>query len=251
MNEPVRVLSSQELPEALKAAFAALYDIDCEIADLKAEHISPVTDERTAKWRTLKAASGIARKDLELYYKLYKRDRDAGNMDDEADGEEIKSNLRRVFAALREGETLDWIGAATGDAPEEPRDDDDEPLAAAAPEEDEGQTVEDVGEAELAEAASGAPTVEAAEGPDADWGDAEAEAGDAEFDDAGTIFNMGKTAGEEGAAALDNPYPADGIKRATWERGRKAGIKASGATPSGVVLSMTPGFSGTEAVAAQ
>jgi hypothetical protein len=256
MGENVKLLSPDELPEALKAAFAGLYDLDCEIADLKAEHIEPVTDKRTSAWRRLKASTGINRKDLKLYFDIYKRAREADDMDDETEGEAIKGNLRRLFEALREGETLDWIGAVgeTGEGPEEPDDgDEEEPLAAQADdEEDATEGEDDDAEEGDAIAAAGAPraAAEHAEpGPDADWGKAEADASDAEFDEAGAYYNIGMSAGKEGSTPDNNPYPEGTIKASAWERGRKAGLKAARRAPT--VIPMMAGFSGTSTAAVQ
>ncbi len=225
MDQTVKALSPAELPEALKAAFAKLYGIDCDLAALKTVHIEPKADERTAQWRDLKAATGIARKDLELYYKLYKRDKDAEMLDDEDAGRQIKDDLRRLYDALAEGETLDWLGVAAG-AENEPAagdedEDDDARLAADEGVDDPAEVGPDDGDREPE--AESAPE-EAEAGPDADWGNAEAEASDAAFDNAGMIFNEGEAAGGSGKTPQDNPY-SDGIRSATWERGRKSGIR--------------------------
>lgn len=224
-DTPVKVLSSEELPEALKVAFAKIFDLDTDIAALKSVHIDPIAEERTAQWRDLKAATGIARKDLELYFKLYARDRAAGQMDDEDAGQQIKADLRRLYTALAAGETLDWIGAVVGEA--EPEAGTSEPEDDSAPfvePQFEGDPGADDGDVEPEQEAAAAPEVEAETGPDADWGAQEADASDAVFDNAGVIFNEGEAAGLGGETPNDNPY-TDGIRAATWERGRKAGIR--------------------------
>lgn len=237
MDEPVKVLSSEELPEALKVAFAKIFDIDTNLAALKSVHIDPVAEERTAQWRDLKAATGIARKDLDLYYRLYKRDRDAGQMDDEDAGQQIKADLRRLYAALAAGETLDWIGAVVGEAEPETEiseaDDGPVPFSAPEPEDDVGPD-----DREPEQEAAAAPEVDAETGPDADWGAQEADAADAAFDNAGVIFNEGEAAGASGKTPQDNPY-ADGIRAATWERGRKSGIRKALEGVGGNVVPMT------------
>lgn len=226
MDQTVKALSPAELPEALKAAFAKLYGIDCDLAALKTVHIEPKADERTAQWRDLKAATGIARKDLELYYKLYKRDKDAEQLDDEDAGRQIKDDLRRLYDALQKGETLDWLGVAVGaeNEPGSEDEEDDAPLAAVGADEGVDDPAE-VGpdDADIEPEADPA-TAEAEAGPDADWGNAEAEASDAAFDNAGMVFNEGEASGTAGKTPQDNPY-TDGIRAATWERGRKAGIR--------------------------
>lgn len=224
MTEPVKVLKTQELPEALKAFFSNMFELETEIAALKSVHIDPKADERTTMWREIKAATGIARKDLDLYYRLYKRDRDAGQMDDEAAGQQIKADLRRLYAALAAGETLDWIGAVVGEAePDADIAEDEDAVPFAEPEFD-GDVGADDGDVEPEQEAAAAPDVEAEAGPDADWGAQEADASDAVFDNAGTVFNEGEAAGLGGKTPQDNPYQ-DGIRAATWERGRKAGIR--------------------------
>jgi hypothetical protein len=224
MTEPVKALSAAELPDALKAAFAQIYTIDTNLAALKSVHIEPVADERTTQWRNLKAATGIARKDLELYYKLYKRDKDAEQMDDEDEGKAIKSDLRRLYAALAAGETLDWLGVvpdvADATEPEEdgatwPDNEFDHPADSVEDEADEA--VVDAG-AQVDEE----PSVD----PEADWGSQEADASDAQFDGAGEIYNIGAAAGKSGGTPADNPYPENDIRRSMWERGRKQGIRS-------------------------
>jgi len=237
-NEPVKVLTQQELPEALKVAFGKIFELDTNLAALKSVHIEPVADERTAQWRDLKAATGIARKDLELYYRLYKRDRDAGQMDDEDAGQQIQADLRRLYNALAAGETLDWLGAVDADDAAEPEEDDGVSFDA-----DDAPEVEDVGaddgdrEPEQ-EASAAAPEVEAETGPDADWGAQEADASDAAFDNAGQVFNEGEAAGIDGKTPQDNPY-SEGIRAATWERGRKSGIRKALEGVGGNVVPMT------------
>lgn len=225
MDQTVKALSPAELPEALKAAFAKLYGIDCDLAALKTVHIEPKADERTAQWRDLKAATGIARKDLELYYKLYKRDKDAEQMDDEDAGQQIKEDLRRLYDALQKGETLDWLGVDVGAENEPAAEDEDAPFADVGTDDDGVDDPAEVGPDDGDHEPKAEPAPADAEGgPDADWGNAEAEASDAAFDNAGVIFNEGEAAGGSGKTPQDNPYQ-DGIRAATWERGRKAGIR--------------------------
>lgn len=97
--------------EAINTTFADILAIEAELEKLKAEHIKPLQDKRTKMWRNLKADTQIDSTDLQLFYKVFKRDRLAREMADE-DGDRILDNLREVFGALKTGQQLDWISAS-------------------------------------------------------------------------------------------------------------------------------------------
>lgn len=128
------VVSNGALTDTIKAAFAHIYSLDSQIAALKAKYIAPKSDEATAAWRGLKKDTGIERKDLKLFYDIYKRQRMAEDLADEIDRERILDNLRMAFHALQQGEMLSFLEAL--DAAAAIQDAQDEAPATAQPEAD-------------------------------------------------------------------------------------------------------------------
>ncbi len=226
MSNDAPRLSADQLPNAIKTAFAQLYALDCEIADLKATHIVPKTDERTALWRGLKKDSGIERADLELFYKLYKRHRTAQDLEDEADGERIQSNLRRAFTALKQGEVLNFLDALDQLKADLVEQDEDEPPVEAATDGDDGAAPQPLDDADGEGTGAARGEGDGAEeiGPaDSDWGQGLAAADDGEVEHGGAVFNKGLEAGRDGFGPETNPH-ADGTPKAMlWERGRAKG----------------------------
>ena len=206
MSDKVKLLSPEELPLEIRQAFHRIYDLDCEIADLKAEHIDPVAEQRTATWRTLKGATDITRKDIDLAYKIFRRWKDAAAMEDEAEGRRIQSNIKRLFDACQRGETIDFLqalnlkdhgGDQTGDLAGDDLDDAENFGGG-----DAGERMEDVEDrhrdqqlrVEIAEEPA------AVAGPDADWGDDKAPVPDEQNDGSkeGFAYAAGEAAGREG-----------------------------------------------------
>lgn len=223
MPKEIRPLTTDELPAALKVAFAELYALDDKIAELKAEHIDPLADSRTATWRDLKAKTDIARKDLDLFYKLYKRARMAQALDDEAEGERIRDNLRRVYQALQAGETLDWLDAVNEGRPDTIGGGSaDAPAVAAADDDD----MFEVAPAEVfapdspAKKGRGKKAKDPEPDPAADWDGTDRSAGsDDEMDGAGFTFAAGRQAAIDGEDRGANPHPETVASHGLWDKG--------------------------------
>lgn len=101
-------LNSDARAAAIRDGFAAIYGVDGNIESVRAEHMTPLTELQTKKWRTLKKDLNIPRKVLELQYKQYKLAREA--MADEDENNTIE-NMRETFLALHPGGQVDWIAA--------------------------------------------------------------------------------------------------------------------------------------------
>lgn len=93
---------------AIRDAFEEIYAEEREIAALEELHLKPHKQSRTKLWRNLKADTTVPRADLKHLYGLYKRVRDAEDSDD-LDADVVRDNIRAGWAALSEGDTLDFI----------------------------------------------------------------------------------------------------------------------------------------------
>ncbi len=91
--------------------FEKLYDAEAEIALAVKEHIDPLRAGRKKIWKELDEGTDIEREDLELFYKLYKRQRAAKSMENEVDRQRVARNLKTIFNALAKNQQLDFIEA--------------------------------------------------------------------------------------------------------------------------------------------
>ena len=224
MTDTPKILSIVELPDAIKASFETIYRYEKTIEALHAKHIEPVAAERTAVWRDLKAGADMTRKDLELGYRIFKRWQEAQDMEDEAEGARIQANIKRLFAACKAGDTINFLQAL--DLVEN------------------GETIED--DVERAEASfmatesAPAPIATAAkaeapeinDGPDADWGDDQGPvpAEDDSGHDAGFAYQLGEEAGLAGQTDVRAVIRSHGKHgRSAWAKsfiaGHAAGFK--------------------------
>ena len=97
---------------AIRTAFAEIYQLEEDIADLHDEHLKPLKEERTKKWRNIKADLDIPRKVIELEYKRYKAVRQATENGEDPDARaRVTDALRELHLALHQGETLNWVAA--------------------------------------------------------------------------------------------------------------------------------------------
>lgn len=231
------------------AGFDEIYNFDKTIDDLKELHIDPVAALRTQAWRSLKTDTAIERADLKIGYELYKRNREAEDLEAEADGERVQDNLRRVFAALSEGETLDWLAALNEMPPAKPMTDADaydlglQAGRAGKPKLDcpdfekpshTDQWITGWERGTLAKGASDNANQEAAappqtdeiKGPDTEWGEGGAPAmNDPQLDGAGEFYNAGKSAGFDKKPLSANPYDGRSLSGKMWRRGHDAALK--------------------------
>ncbi|MGC2853934.1 hypothetical protein ACM64Y_00530 [Novispirillum sp. DQ9] len=231
------VVSSGALPAAIKSGFAHIYSHESQIAALKAKHITPLADEVTATWRGLKKDTGIERKDLKLFYDIYKRQRMAEDLADELDRERILDNLRMAFNALQQGEMLSFLEAleaadqvqaahdgraGAGDGQGDDEADDDGATGSGGWDEGSGPAPMASGDGE-----GEFPADDEVDGPVADAG-AEAAVHDPEAEEAlaggGAVYNEGAQAAFDGRAEADNPYAegkdaADATRAGLWAAG--------------------------------
>jgi hypothetical protein len=231
-DDDIRLLTTDELPGALKAAFTEIHRLEARIDELKAKHIEPVAAARTKAWRDLKAGTDIARKDLDLFYKLWKRARVAAELEDEAEGKRIVANLRRAYAALQAGQTLDFLSVLEGD----------EASAEMSPAGDmfEG---DEAPEQDFAEAAEPAPAkkgkgrkAKAAEPePEPEEPPVIVEGSDEEMDGAGFTFAEGRRAGLEGLTRESNPHPAGTASHDIYDKGWGKGFSERTSTGGALV----------------
>lgn len=95
--------------------FLAMFELESQIEALKEKHLKPIQDQLKKLRRDLKADVDMETKDLSVFYAVFKRDRLARDMEDEADRDRILDNLRETFEALASGGQLDWLDAAVSD----------------------------------------------------------------------------------------------------------------------------------------
>lgn len=121
------------LHASIRNTFQRIYENETAIAAEKAKHILPLQNANKALWRGLKKESNVERTDLDLFYRLYRRDQESRDLDEQADGERIRDNMRTVFTAMfAKGGQLDWISASeAADEAEEAPWSADEPAAPA------------------------------------------------------------------------------------------------------------------------
>jgi hypothetical protein len=227
-SAPPPNLPESEKRQKIAEAFPELRRLLLDIIAKREEHLKPLTAAVTRLKRRLKADTGTEWADIDPLFRLYMREQMAEEIEETADAERIRANLKRAFLALKEGETLDLLTlfdvaegvdkpepdafekAAAQDVDAEPETESEGHAAAAAPLDAQG------GNGELAEEPEPEPA------PDADWA-AAAAADDASFDEAGTAYNEAVKAGAEAfhlaAKIEDNPYPAGSVLAKAWERG--------------------------------
>lgn len=85
--------------DAIRSAYAGMLDIENNIDELMAKHITPLKDQLKEKKRNLKADTALDSKDLKLFYDIFKRQERAKSMEDE-DAGRIADNLRTIFGAM-------------------------------------------------------------------------------------------------------------------------------------------------------
>ena len=111
-EERQEISNSAARTAAIRTAFDEIYELEKEIVEIHDEHIKPLKETRTKKWRNIKADLNIPRKVIDLEYRRYKAVRQA---QEEADDPEARDNivdaLRELHLALHQGETLNWVAA--------------------------------------------------------------------------------------------------------------------------------------------
>jgi len=92
----------------IQDAFKKLYGMRREKEALEEEHLSGIKEELRKTWRNLKADVDIERKDLNLMFKIYERERLAHEMGED-DAGRIQDNLREAFNALTKGGMVNFV----------------------------------------------------------------------------------------------------------------------------------------------
>ena len=112
-EEPREILNGAARQAVIRNGFAAIHDIEDDIARLTETHIKPLKEARTKKWRELKADVNITRKELRPAYDQYKLMAEAMG-DGDADFDLVLDNCREIHAALGIGESVDWVKLLSG-----------------------------------------------------------------------------------------------------------------------------------------
>jgi len=89
--------------------FKKRLSLENQIDAVKDKYVQPLQDERKELNRTIKADTDIDAKDLDLAFKVWKRQEQAKQFDDEDDRGRILDNMRTVFGALAAGEMLNFM----------------------------------------------------------------------------------------------------------------------------------------------
>jgi hypothetical protein len=97
----------QALNNTIVSGFNGLLKIDRKIEAARTTHMKPLTDERTKLRRELKADTDIDGKDITLLYNIYRREKDASQMDEE-DANRVADNQLTLFNALVDAGQLDF-----------------------------------------------------------------------------------------------------------------------------------------------
>lgn len=97
------------LDGCIQAAFKAIYQKKQDIAAEMAAHVEDHKEDLRKLWTGLKKDTGLNRKDLELNFKLYERERDAEDIDDESEREKVMNGLRAGHRALKAGQMVNFL----------------------------------------------------------------------------------------------------------------------------------------------
>ena len=108
-EDDFKLLTLEELPQAIMDAFGEIYEIETQICDLKKQHIKPLESLRNTAWRKIKSESDISRKYLAKWYGLIKDEWLAQDCEDSEDGERIQHELNRAYEALHAGQMVNFM----------------------------------------------------------------------------------------------------------------------------------------------
>ncbi len=197
--------------DRISLGFAAIYRMKRKIAELTEIHLKPLKDAKTKEWRNIKADTDTDSTDLDIAYRLYERRRLAKEMETELDAYRVRDNLKRAFAALKYGETLDFLDLV---APVSGEEDEDTALAAEAVNENELNEEEDDEPSFPADPSSSAPPEVEPE----PWEEAAA-APPEEAVGSVAAFNAGSLAAQEGLTADECPYSPRSNAGKAWRKG--------------------------------
>ena len=110
---PREIMNGAARQAVIRDGFAAIHDIEDDIARLTETHIKPLKEARAKKWRELKADVNIPRRELRPAYDQYKLMADAMG-DADADFDLVLDNCREIHQSLGIGESVDWVRLLSG-----------------------------------------------------------------------------------------------------------------------------------------
>lgn len=109
-EEGKRVLPNVQARQAcIQEGFEERLKLERKIDDLIEKHVKPVKDELKKLKKNMSADTDIEATDLNNLYRLFKRQEEAKQMEDESDRDRILDNMREGFNALKTGEMLDFV----------------------------------------------------------------------------------------------------------------------------------------------
>jgi hypothetical protein len=94
--------------ECIQKAMRDNLSLDQREALMIEKYVAPIREERRKLKQGVKADTGIELRDYDLNYKLWKRQEEAKQMDED-DRDRILDNLREAFGALQSGDMLDFV----------------------------------------------------------------------------------------------------------------------------------------------
>ncbi len=116
MSNDVQTLSNvADINDAIIHTFKQVLIEENEADAMIKKHVKPHKDEVTELWRGLKAKVDIESADAKAFYKVWKRQEIAKQLDDEGDQYRISDNMKTMFAALQKGGMLDFVDVLESD----------------------------------------------------------------------------------------------------------------------------------------
>lgn len=107
------------LNDAVIKAFNEMLALDRQIDEETERHLKPLKEAKTKTLRNLKADTTISSTDINLFYRMWKRQQQAiEGFVDEADKDKVLDDMRTLFNALADGEMLDFVDLLEADAEE-------------------------------------------------------------------------------------------------------------------------------------
>lgn len=234
-SKPQALSNVGEINQAITDGFNLILGLDREIAGLIAQHVQEVKDERKEAWSNLAAKVDVSKKDLGLFYKMWQRQEDSRQFEDDDEGMAVREAHRLIFSALVSGETLDFLDVLDqAKVKVNPKADRGDVFAGDAGEdlleEPEGDDDQDPRTSPLYTAQRGHGQAACHNGQDPDKHKYEGKAAEAFL--IGYHTEEGRKAYQDGAPVSDNPYPTGSDRWASWDAGWDKGAKAEKPTGS-------------------
>lgn len=126
MTEAQTLSNVAEINEAITNTFKKILAEETERDRMIEKHVQPHKDEIKELWRGFKAKCDIDTVDAKAFYKIWKRQEIAKQLDEEDDRYRVADNLRTMFSALEKGNMLDFVDVLdNGHVPQQVKDDAD------------------------------------------------------------------------------------------------------------------------------